>query len=158
MGTETGAFHVVQDAITSYAEGVESWKSAYVAAMKCRDLEDWLYVGNGIFDAITAFDEKHQFRVLSGEIEYDPAHNELIKSAYKWWLGPCEVLSTEINSLRAQGFLVDNSEAFLSNCRESTGILTDDAEFFDSEALIALRDEAIDEHRAGESLEFGQRQ
>lgn len=151
----TDAFKVVQDALSSYNE---RWKEDYEAAMKCRDLEDWLYVGNGIFDAITRFDEKHQGRVFSGEIEFDPEHESLIKEAYRWWLGPCADFTSQIESLRRQNFDVNNSEQFLSNCREAMGILTDDAEFFDSEALIALRDEAIDEHRAGDSLEFGQRQ
>jgi hypothetical protein len=150
----TNAFSVVQDAICSYNE---RWKMDYKAAMKCRDLEDWLYVGNGIFDAITSFDEKHQSRVFKGEIEFDPDHAELIKQAYSWWLGPCEELCAKIKLMHDQHFEVNNSAQFLSNCREAKGILTPDGEFFNHEDMVALRDMAIDEHRAGQSLEHRKR-
>lgn len=146
------AFKVVQDALASYNE---PWKPDYEAAMDCRDVEDWLYVGNGIFDAINSFDEKHQLRVMRGELEFDNTHNEKIREAYRWWLTPCEALATRIESLRKSGFNVDHAEQFLSNCREAKGILTDDAEFFKNESLVNLRDEALDEHRAGESIECG---
>lgn len=151
----TNAFDVVQSALNSYNE---SWQPDHAKAMACRDLEDWLIVGIGLFDAITTFDERHQLRVFSNDIPFDADHASIIKNAYRWWLGPCDAIDAEITQLEKADFEVDHAQVFRSKCREAKGILTEDAEFFNSEALIALRDEAIDEHRAGNSLEFGPRQ
>ena len=149
------AFGVVRSAIHAYRRESrkDAWKADHNAAMKCFDLEEMLWVANGVYDAITHFDETHRGRVLSGEIEFDPDHSGLIRQAYAWWLGPCDVFQAAINKYRGRFGNVTNSEEFLSRCREAKGILTDDSEFFAGDPIIALCDEAVDDFRAGNTIE-----
>ena len=154
----SSAFKIVRSAIGSYNIEADEWKRDHDEAMKCYDFEDFLLIGIGLFNAITDFDERHRARVLSGEIEFDPDHGELVRHAYSYWLEPCDDIAAHINKLRAEFGEVKNSEKFLSLCREAKGILADDANFFSGEALVKLRDEAIDEFRDGESLEYGSRE
>ena len=158
MSKSSSAFKVVRSAIGSFKIEADEWKWDHDAAMKCYEFEDFLLVGIALFDAITQFDERHRARVLSGEIEFDPDHSELVREAYKWWLEPSGSIAAHIAKLRAQYGEVKNAEKFLSLCREAKGILTDDAAFFSGDALVALRDEAIDEHRAGKTSECGTRE
>ena len=155
MGATSSAFKVVQNAIGSYKIEAAGWKRDHDAAMKFYDFEDFLLVGIALFDAITQFDEKHRSRVLSGESPFDPEHTQTIQGAYRWWLEPCEKITVKLEELRAEFGPIKNSEEFLSRCREAKGILTDDAEYFTDKALIALRDEAVGEFRAGNTIECG---
>ena len=157
MTKNNSAFQVVRIAIASYRRQArkESWKADHDAAMKCYRFEEMLWAANGVFDAITQFDENHRARVFSGEIEYDADHSGVIKEAYRWWLGPSEGFKQAIERYRGRFGEVSNSEEFLSRCREAQGILTDDAEFFSGDALTQLRDEAIDAFRAGQTSECG---
>jgi len=143
------AFAVVRDAIESYQRHAENepWKIDHDAAMKCYDLEEMLWVGNGIFDAITQFDENYRARCFAGVTEYDTNHPNTIKEAYAWWLRPSKKIRADIEKCLQRFGHVENSEGFLSRCREAEGILTEDASFFTG--LVNLRDEAIDDLRAG---------
>jgi len=153
MTKSSRAFKVVRNALGSYQIEAEEWKRDHFVAMKCFEFEDFLLVGIGLFDAITDYDERHRARVLSGETEFDPEHSELIKEAYRWWLKPCREIRVEIEKFRKQFGEVKNSDKFLSRCREAEGLLTDDAVFFSGEDMITLRDAAIDDHRAGDTIE-----
>lgn len=150
---DSKAFNVVRGALKSYDDEAETWKVYHDHAMKCYDFEDFLGVGIALFDGITDFDERHRARVLANEVEYDPEHSATIKDAYRWWLRPCEHIQAKIDSLRADFGILKNAEEFLSRCREAKGILMEDAEFFTGETFIELRDEALDEFRAGNSIE-----
>lgn len=149
------ALNVVRSAIGSYKSEAEEWKRNHHEAIQCYDFEDFLQVGIGLFHAITEFDERHRGRVLAGDVEFDPGHSHEIRSAYTWWLEPCDDITAHLTMLRQKFGDVKNAEEFLSLCREARGIVTDDVEFFSNEALVALRDEAIDEHKAGMTSECG---
>src|SRR4051812_34877419 len=116
------AFEVVRDAIASYQRQAdkEPWQIEQDAAMKCYDLEDILWVGNGIFDAITQFDENYQSRCLSGVAEYNPAQVQSIKDAYRLWLESGAKLQARIENCKRQFEHVANSDEFLSRYREAT--------------------------------------
>jgi len=146
-----GAYEVVRDAIASYQRQAdkEPWQNDHDAAMRCFDLEEILWVGNGIFDVITQFDENNQSRCLSGAVEYDPELTNSIKDLYRTWFESGSKFIPRLERCRKEFGHVANSEGFLSRRREAEGILTEDSVYFSSRVIVDLRDEALDEFRAG---------
>jgi hypothetical protein len=140
--------------LAAYADAPRSWKRDHDAALQCRDLEDTLAVGNWLFGALSRIDDGWHGEVFEGRIPYDPEEEAQIRSFYRGWLKPCEQMLTKIAEFEAQGFEVSGASEFRRNCSEVKGILTPDSQFFSSDALVELRDQAIDSHRAGLTTDF----
>jgi hypothetical protein len=134
--------------ISAYAE-IEPWKEDHDEAMVCFHVEDAISWGNVLFKGLSEEDAAWHTYVLESKIEYDEAYQKELLEAYQAWLGASMRLLPLVERLEESGFEVRGSEQFRRNCAETKGILTDDDQFFVGEALINLRDEAIDEHRRG---------
>jgi hypothetical protein len=89
------------------------WKlmADHEAAMECRDLEDKLRRGIGLFSMIRLSDESWSKKVQDGSAKFSPPIALSINAAYKWWLTPCEEILSQVEKTQRQ-FKVDNAEHF----------------------------------------------
>lgn len=138
-----------------YVGSAGRWKADHRAAMVCYEVEETIALGNRVFDAIVAFDENWRRQVSRGELPFSPVLDSFIQALFRRWYVPCSGVLAAIENLRREGFAVKGAAEFLQRCREAEGILTPDAEFFSDDQLVQLRDEALDQHLRGETLEHG---
>ena len=140
-------FDVVKNQVAAYEREVEEWKSDHDLSVKCMDFESLLNLGLQVLAAIDWIDETWRHRVRLGQFEYDAAVEDVLTNLYTLWLKPCDRMIQTLDEFERAGFRVEYSSRFKAACREVTGILTDDSEFFQGDKLVALRDSAIDAHR-----------
>jgi hypothetical protein len=130
----------------------ELWDADHKEVMACFSLESKLSRGVAIFDFITHIDESYRKAVLGGEAEFQPELFDAIAKLYQVWKIPCDEALKELAKFE-QNYTVAGADEFRRRCREVVGICTPDSEFFSSEAMITLRDEAIEEHERGETID-----
>ncbi len=134
--------------VSAYAEA-EPWKEDHDTAMTGFCIEEMVSWGNRLFRGLSEDEETWHTQVFESKVAYDAEWQENLLELFRKWLKGSERLLTQIEWLEGSGFEVRGSGEFRQNCIEARGILTDDDKFFVGEALINLRDEAIDEHRRG---------
>jgi hypothetical protein len=147
------ALVLAQDKARIYREESELWKRDHALAMAYYDFQDFLEFGINLFDSITKIDEDWRLRVLKHEFEYDPAIANGILDVYKAWFEPCAEIERIVSFLEQQFGNVANAAEFRSRCREAHGIVMPDVRFFAGDALVSLRDAAIDENHNGEAFD-----
>lgn len=143
----------VRTNLRMYERDSERWKTDHREAMALYDFEDYLQFGIDVFDGITHWDEAWSLRVHKGLAPYRPEHESTIREAYGRWLRPCEAIEQVLRQFEAKFGQVKHAEEFRRRCREAYGIAANDAEFFRDDALVSLRDDAVDEHRRGETTD-----
>ncbi|HUY37097.1 MAG TPA: hypothetical protein VMV69_30560 [Pirellulales bacterium] len=123
----------------------------------CFDFRDLVIQGNGLFDSINSLDDDWRLLVLSKALDFDPSFEGRIKRLYRSWLVTSrrvlEIFAELEDDYLARGFDIDPVRNLRSACGEAGGLLTSDSEFF-NHGLTDLRDEAIDSHERGETLEM----
>lgn len=142
-------FNSVRHRLEDYGEQVEDWNNDHERALHCMEFELLLGHGLSLLSQVNTIDEKIRLKMFREEIEYDARFDDVLENYYKWWLKPCDKLLKELNLLEQEGFSIERAGEFRAACREVQGILTVDNQFFSGNALTDLRDQAIDEHRAG---------
>lgn len=152
--TSSLAFDSVRHRLEDYGEQVGDWNAAQERATHCLEFELLLAHGLSLLGQVNSIDEKVRLKIFQGDVEYDARFDDLLTNFYQSWLGPRDKLLRELQSLEQEGFPVERAEEFRAACREVEGILTADDEFFTGDELVTLRDEAIDEHRAGRCEPF----
>ena len=123
-------------------------------ALKCFDFQELLTKGVLAFSAICRLDERFREKVLSDPSKYTPAFDEFVLQLYRLWHSPCESLLQKLEEFEQLGYAVECGDDFRKCCREAVGILTADQEFFNGDALVALRDAALDDHEKGQTSEY----
>lgn len=140
--------------ISAYAE-IEPWKEDHDRALACYAVEDTLSWGLLLFQGLSEEDANWHTHVLESKIPYDEAQEAELIENYRNWLEASNRLLPTIGQLEEWGFEVRGAHEFRKKCREAHGVLTEDVVFFADEALVNLRDEAINEHRAGRTYTWG---
>jgi hypothetical protein len=100
--------------LSAYAEEDEQWKPDHNDAMACRDLEDTLRCGNGLYDSICKIAEH---RWLEAQ---DPDDFREIEEYFTWWLKPCDRIMAKIAELEREfkdG--VEGANQFRRNCEQA---------------------------------------
>jgi hypothetical protein len=123
-------------------------------ALAFRDIATVVDRGNWLFWAISVVDENWHTEVYEGKTPYKPEEDAEITGYYQIWLHTAEKVLNSLNEHESRGHQVPGAEVFRKNCREARGLLTDDASFFSDDALVDLRDRAIDDFRAGRTADF----
>jgi len=142
------SFAVVRKSVRSYSKEPSSWKIEDTKeALRCWDFEKFLAIGVTLFNAISEYDEEYRERVLAGQEEWDPTVPQSISEVYCWWHQPCEKILKDLKHFESNYGKIENSDRFRRCVEEVKGILTADADF---------RDEAIDLHVRGETIELGE--
>jgi hypothetical protein len=116
-----------------------------------RDLVDR---SNYLFGWIMLVDNSIRVVVLEGY-----ASDELIdfaKEVLRQWLEVSLLLLQKIDRLESEHGIIEGTKEFRAKIAEARGIFTPDEDFFRDDKLIELRDQAIDQHRAGQSEELVQ--
>ena len=130
----------------------EQWKANHIEAMGCYHFEDLLLYCIEAFERINREDEAWRGEVLNTPERYNAETEHLIDSLYRQWLGLCENFLKPLKELQGK-FDVAHADRFLGCIREAKGMQTEDSEFFSGDALVDLCDDAIDEHKKGETLD-----
>jgi hypothetical protein len=128
----------------------EQWKANHLAAMSCRNVEDLVRLSVQTVEWINREEENWRYSILSGATSCSEVEERFFAAMYDRWLQLCRNFLEPISRLEGRGFVVEMADRFHAQIRETEGILTPDAQFFAADALVRLRDEAIDEHRRGE--------
>ncbi|MBI1902001.1 MAG: hypothetical protein HYS13_12935 [Planctomycetia bacterium] len=108
-----------------------------------------------MFDVIVRLDERWRRDVYRAKVEYSPTDAEAIHQLFVDWHRPCAKVLDQLEAFERAGLDVKWAREFRARCREAEGILTPDARFFADDALVRLRDEALDQHKEGQTLEYG---
>lgn len=134
----------------------EGWKKEHNEAVKCLEFEEILVFGVSIYEFLNRLDEMWRLKVHKKQVEHDPKIDEAIERLYEAWLAPCDMVTARLDSFENAGYEVAGAKEFRSACREVKGLLTADSDFFRHQNLLTLRYEAIEEHRAGKSVELAE--
>jgi hypothetical protein len=92
--------------------------------------------------------------VLGGIDEYDPAQEGQILGFHRAWLRGAEKIVPRLDRLEARNIKFEWSEPFRRLYREAKALMTPDDRFFGGDDLVGMRDDAIDSHRGGHTVEF----
>jgi hypothetical protein len=140
-----------------YCRDVEAsedrWKQAHDIAMACMDLQETLSHGIGLYEDFKRLDAAWRKGVASGQLPYDPKVHQALKDVFRWWLIPCRSIDRRILFFERKGLTVDNAETFRRYREEAEWMLTPAKDSLRHGAIRRLRDEAIEEHRAGRTTE-----
>lgn len=150
------AFRTAKKHVTNYRLESDVMAEHY-KAMNCRDCEAFLKLGIDAFAWVTYADAVVRSAAYEGAIELDPTFDHAIEVLCEGWLKPCEKAEQWIADLREHGYVPDNLEQFRQCCREMEAIVRFHQNL-DSESLpdsmVALRNQALDDHRNGQSETF----
>jgi hypothetical protein len=149
------ALALAQGKARVYREESDLWKRDHALAMAYYNFQDFLEFGINLFDSITKIDEDWRLRVLKHEFKYDPVTAKKILGLYETWLEPCAEIERIALFLEQTFGNLANAAEFQLRCREARGIVTPDEQFFVGDALVNLRDEAIEENCKGETFDVG---
>ena len=143
----------MHDQLKLYEKRSETWKAQHDEAMYCLDFENWLALGVFLFERITRTDERHREITYANPDAYSAELDREIRGLYEVWSRAIPASLDRLADLESRGFRVEKVDEYRRCCEEAVGILTPDNEFFVGDKFVALRDEAIDSHLAGGTLE-----
>lgn len=138
--------------VDRYKGDVQDWKRAHDdLAERCWPWEDLAGKANLIFGQILKLDNDVQADVLTGLIEFDPEMDQRITKVLEEWLKvSCEVFP-HLAQLKQEFGHVDGADEMRRNIRQATAILTPDANYFQGDELVRLRDEAVEAYQTGQT-------
>lgn len=127
----------------------EQWKANNIDAMSCWDFEDFLCLCTEAFSRIGRQEDGWRRCIYDEQVVYSQDAEKVFLGLYRDWLCVCKNLVLPLKHFENKGFIVCYANLFRSCIREAEGILTPDDKFFASDALVSLRDDAIDECQRG---------
>jgi hypothetical protein len=137
--------------VDRYKDDVETWKEDHDAlARDCWVWEDLIGKANHLFSRILDLDIQVQDYLFKNCNDVKPDFHEKPRELLRLWLAVSlkvvprgERLQKDYNSK------TDGLGELKEHIEEAKSILTPDDEFFDTDRLSQLRDEAIADHRSG---------
>ncbi len=108
-----------------------------------------LMFGVSLAITIDVIDVNWRRAVLGKGEEYDPDQEAEILSHYRAWMLGAGGVVMHLERLEAGGAMVKWADQFRRAYGDAKGVLTPDDQFFSGDALVRMRDDAIDAHRAG---------
>ncbi len=134
--------------LTDFAGRVSSYDGGVVPS-DTAELGEILAFGVALAITIDMVDANWRLSVLSGGDTDDPDQEGEIRRYYREWFRGAGGVVMHLGRLEAGGASVRWSDQFRRAYSEARGVLTPDDQFFAGDAMVRLRDEAIDAHRAG---------
>jgi hypothetical protein len=122
------------------------------------DCEAYLLLRIDAFNWLMKADAVWREGVYNGRYDYEAAIEATLQTMCRSWLEPCANAEKWIAIQEQRGYALSNVEMFRHCCEEMKAIVA----AFDEPAsgrvmtdpLILLRDEALNEHRDGQTAEF----
>jgi hypothetical protein len=137
-----------------YRDEVELWKTDHEQAMLFFAFEDVVADGIRVFELVNRLDETIRTRLYQNDRECGAESLAAIDTIYDLLRRACGAIEDVLPSVEADFGAVRNAEKFRSVCHELRCMQIPDEEFFADDALVQLRDEAIDQYRGGETREL----
>lgn len=149
MSLDNLALRTARSHVHAYSGECEELMARHAEAMDCRDCEDFLQLGIDAFRWLGRADVQYRMRVYRGVAEYDAKFEEDLAALYRLWLKPCDyALQWAEKQLRLE-YRLDNLEEFKRCVEEAKALIDPNEEVTDG--IAVLRDEAIEEFRAGKT-------
>jgi hypothetical protein len=153
MAIENLALRTARNCVRYYNDESANLLERHAEAMDCRDCEDLLQLGIDAFHWLGRADQATRAAVYRGQAEYDPSFEVALATLYAEWLRPCVYADRWAAVQEKRGFHVENLDKFRQCCEEVRAIVEANAGLLvQSDAMIELRDNAIDSHRKGETV------
>lgn len=108
---------------------------------------------SSIASFLQGLDESWREGLYSGNLEHAPEFDETIRDLYRRWLSTSLRLAEQLQTLEKQ-VRIASADEFRQRIQEVKDLLTLDHDFFTSDQLVTLRDQAIEEHRSGKTAEL----
>lgn len=131
-------------------------KRTHREAMDCCDCEAFLQLGIDAFDWLVRADTVIRQAIYRGVYAHDPQVEAVLQDLFRSWLEPCEYAEQWIQLQECRGSPVANLSKF-RECREEVRAIVesfDNGEETMPAPLADLRDQALEEHRNGQTSEF----
>lgn len=135
-----------------YREDVEEWKSTCAQAQEaCYAWEDLIAKANFLLSGWLDIDTEMRLAELGGTLSAQATESlrQRMLGNVGEWLSLSPELLEQIARIEREYGQCDGGEVFRRNVAEAQGILTSDEEFFRSNKLNALRDQAEADYREG---------
>jgi len=157
MAIDSLTLRTAEKYVENYNRESADLLAAHREAMDCRDCEVFLELGIDAFRWVILADAAIRGAVAEGKLEFTPEIDAAIKHLCERWLVPCKYAEEWIAIQQARGYQIDNLDRFRECCGEMRAIVEAQAPR-NRESLPAavaeLRDQAIREHRSGQTAEF----
>jgi hypothetical protein len=108
--------------LAAYEEG---WQREHDEAMRCRDFEENLAVGVGIFRALVQVDVCRRQRVASGLEKENAQEDDDMLECFKWWLRSGRQALEQLRHFEGKFGTVDGAVAFRECCQETQEIVSE---------------------------------
>jgi hypothetical protein len=154
MTTESLALRTARSRVRDYQDQSTDLMKKHAEAMDCRDCEAFLQLGIDAFHWLARADEMIRVNVFTSSQEYAPELDMAIATLYAEWLRPCDHAEAWIARQEERRFRVDNLDEFRRCCSEVRAIVEANEGVLANEAMVELRDQAVDMQVKGETLEF----
>lgn len=146
MGNHLLVERAVRTKLDAYEDEYELWKADHDLAMRYFDFCDHVAEGIKLYRGICRLDEHWREEVLSKRLEHDPDFTGRISELFtKVSRLMRQTRDTLLPEFERQFAVVDKADEFRACCKELEDIHTSDADFFNHDALVDLRDAALDE-------------
>lgn len=134
-----------------FEEELESWQRDYHNAQFCLDVQDLIRDINRHFEDILELDRDIRDDYANG-LEYSEDLEGRLLGLMAGWVSLGRKLLTIIEYLEKNNFEVDGAKQVRHNYREALAIIAPDSDNV-TDAMVSLRDQAIEDHRAGKTVE-----
>lgn len=152
--SEAYAIQFARRKVADYADDIESVMRSHYEAMDCYECETLLQAGIEAFRWLVWADELIRKAVYAEQLEFTKDIEEIFPVMFKAWLKPCPDAEKWIALQQKRGFKLDNLDEFQRCCEEVRAVVDS---FENNDLPIAMADlqnQAIAEHRDGQTTEF----
>jgi hypothetical protein len=147
--------HIVRDKIDAYEDECDLWKADHERAMVYFRFCDLLRDGIQIFHDICRLDENWRLGIFKGNIPYDASFDGKIRSLVdRFYRTTISIERDVLPAFETQFGAVEHAVEFRSVCKDILGMMSADDEFFKDDALLTLRDRAIEDDERGSTVEY----
>ena len=143
---------------SAFEEPCDNLMEDSAAAILCFDFADLVVQGNNLYESINSLDNDSRTLVYREEIPFVESCEKCIRRLYALWLDVSRkvvIVYSKIESdFLRRGFDATPIHELRKAIREAEAMSKCDSDFFTHSKLVDLRDQAIDDLRAGNDLEF----
>ncbi len=129
-------FNIYRPQVQAYRDSVEAeaegWAKDHDDAIACRNVEQMIRLGVGLYDGLESADEKLRLDAARGKFVYTDEVDRAFGKLFRWWLDPCHLVEAEISALEAKSYTVELASAFRERCARARSVLAESAEQYSS--------------------------
>lgn len=112
MSRSTASPRLVRQFLDLYIKHGEGWRADHFEAMACRELEELLSIGLGLFETIESSARRMQDEIARRHREYDEAEAQKVADEWAMWLEPCDAVEAAMRFYSSRGYTVEGADRF----------------------------------------------